>query len=83
MRWRVSETRDLINSMLNRWIIAIGKAQSWRLNRPFPVRGDMTTPNVESKEMYMAMVLESKACSSVVEILRKYPIFRCLPLLHT
>ena len=29
--------------------------------------------------MYVKMVPESKACSPVIQILRKYPIFCCLP----
>ena len=29
--------------------------------------------------MYVKMVLESKACSPIIQILRKYPVFCCLP----
>ena len=40
------------------------------------------TANIKSKffkEMYAKMVLASKICSPVVQILSKYPIFCCLP----
>ena len=34
--------------------------------------------NFFSKEMYVKMALESKACSPVIQILRNYPISCCL-----